>query len=377
MKEPTTERLLDLLDLADRLDLVATKDKHLFLLHQALTTAAWAKCHGGLRGDCPYNEWLEWYGDAVWNHAAVELTLETFPGETRLAVHEGWRMRLKSGERQTRLARTLGLEPLLLLPQGYKPVHHGKKMETSDVLLGSALEAVIGAVATWSIRDAVRIAKNLMRALLRELPLMSTFYVQSVDRDRELNISSCEQLRGYTRLSIFVTREIMGEEDTLTLKGAWHVRLQTLSVRVLGVLGRRANLANTENTDMQSMQRLLAAAGKGEKLNASIKQALQSILVENVASIKNAQAYREPSHAQEPTRNPVGELRTLLNGHATLLFESRSYGSGHERGIHTQCFVNGHSVGEGIDRDGRVAQQRAAEAALNNPTLGEARRSSR
>ncbi len=356
------ERLLALRELGTRLDL-AVDDEQLALLNQALTTAAWTRHHGGHN-----NEWLEWYGDAIWSHAAIELTLETFPCESRLLIHEGWRMRLKSGDRQTRLAYELGLNALLLLPPEYKPIRHGKKLETKEVLTGSSLEALIGGIATWSVREAIRVAKGLMLPLLPKLPLTTADYIQSTDHDRGLDISSCEQLLGYTRLSLFITRTIMDEEAELTLKGAWLVRHQVLSVRTLGLLGRRANVADDNHSDSQAMQRLLAHAGKGAKLNPVFKQALADLLAETIKSVKDSHAYRGPQ-IQAADRNPVGELKTLLNGHAPLTFESRFYGGGQKRVILTRCFVNGQAIGEGIDRDGRIAKQRAAEAALNNPAL--------
>lgn len=349
-------------------DLGLTIDDHwLRLLDQALTTAAWAKVHGG-----QYNERLEWFGDAVWDHASIEFTLEKCPNQQNLRVIEAWRIRLASGGRQSRLARQMGLEALVRIPDDYVAIEHGRKLETRGVLLGSALEAMIGAIAISDVKTAVNLSKTLMCDLLDEVHGRPADFIRLMAGTVQL--SSRQQFLALTRLKMFMTREIIKTGcEALTLRGLHDVREHAMSVHALSGMARRLGLAEREHTDQQAMERLLAAIGLDPKLTPHVKAGLATHVAESIRAIEKTRGYVRVASETVPA-SALGDLETCLNGNiGAICFDARAIG----KEIRVVCRFKGKTIAEGSGPDFKQARETAALAILNNSAaLEEVRRDS-
>ncbi len=103
---------------------------------QALTRKSYAH-----EARVPHNERLEFLGDAILQASTTMLLFERFPDVPEGTLH--WlRTELVRTERVARMARTLGLGPLLRLGRGEEK-SGGRELES---VLADALEAVLGAL---------------------------------------------------------------------------------------------------------------------------------------------------------------------------------------------------------------------------------------
>lgn len=358
------ERLLALRELAARFDL-AVDDERLALINQSLTSAAWTKIHGGRNG-----EWPEFSGDALWDRAVFELVTETFPHIRQALLVEGYRMQLKAGRVQTGIANTCGISELVLIPEGYEPTQHRQKLETRAVLEGGALEAFIGTIGTWSVRDAIELAKHLMQPVLAEMRPNTADHV--ADRGRRFSGFSLEQLGGYIRLKLYATREILKARNVLTLKGAHEARERVLSIYSLATIARGLLHLSSSITDRQAMERLLAVAGRDRKLDPATKKALVAAVSAAARTIEGERGYLTSQQPPLPMADEAeAHLRTRLNGAGPAEFISFSHGGGETRQIKIECRIKGRILGRGIAPTTAEARAKAARAALINPELEE------
>jgi dsRNA-specific ribonuclease len=364
-EQPTEERLMLLWELAERLgvDLGDDADAHLRVLHMALTTPAWTVTYPG----APNNTTLEFYGDTIWNMAVTELIVTTYPRQKYAESVEGYRIRLVAGTLQTTIATSIGLRALTLIPEGYEPRAYGKKIYTTDVLIGSALEAFVGAVATWDEHGAVALVKKLVEpSFLKMEPLQ----VNSVrDRDTIFFGLSREQLVGYVRLKLSITREICREPGPLKLRGIHDVRERAMSDRAMASIARRLAYATYEHTDSSAFARLLAMAGKGKKLNPLIEGAVRMLIGDLILKISSERALVVAKRHSLSDAEVL--LTTRLNGQGPPDFLCFPHGGGEERNIRIECWIDGRLMGKAISKTHEEARAKAAEAALNNPALEE------
>lgn len=358
-RKPTPERLQALSKLSSRLGLTAVSDTQLQLLHQALTTAAWIDQNGG--GD--HNKPLEFFGDAVWEHAITEHLLESHR-RLSLATRDGMHSQLKSGHFQTGIAKTLGLDTLILVPDSFKPKQQKTKLETREVLIGSALEACLGAIATHNVREALSVAKALIRPHADRLARIHAYKNPVYKGDA----NTWDQVHGFTRLSLVLTRELMRmmKNGTLLLRGAHQAREQVLSH--LGLIKLAERIGITGETDIIVIRKLLAILSRGRKSSPTLKAITHACLQDRLNALIIERGYLVKPPDNEPH---TSGLKAFLNGNAAkLIFETRPYGS---RGVRTICLVNGVKVGEATGEDPKKVKEEAALAALNNPRIGEIR----
>lgn len=345
------------------IDLGDDADAHLRVLHTALTTPAWTASHPG----APNNTTLEFYGDAIWNMAVTELTIKTHTHRKDAEFVEGYRIRLVAGTLQTDIATTIGLHELTLIPQGYEPRTYGKKTYTADVFIGSALEAFVGAVATWNEHEAIALVKKLVEpSFLKMKPL----HVNSVrDRDTIFFGLSREQLVGYVRLKLSITREICRDPGLLKLRGIHDVRERAMSDRAMTSIARRLDYATYKHADSSAFARLLAMAGKGKKLNPLIEGAVRMLIENLILKISSERALVVAKRHSLSDAEVL--LTTRLNGQGPPDFLCFPHGGGEDRNIRIECWIDGRLMGKAISKTHEEARAKAAEAALNNPALEE------
>lgn len=337
------------------------RQRRLTLLKRALISRPWAKKYGKRS-----NAYLEWLGDAIWSHAIVEEVLASY-GKKDIYYVEGWRYTLASGEEQYQVAKNLGIDTLVKIPEGYQPTKTTHKVETERVIIGSALEAILGAIACWGKREAIECARRLVHERMNARTFIKIREViKGADHARFLDISSCEQILGFTRLNVFVTYELTQMKD-VTLGGAYRARQAMLNTHGLALLARAVKAATQENTDVQAMQRLLAKTGKGRKLEEDVKYQMSARLAACVNELQTYELTQYKPHTA-PSTDKTSQLKTLMQTRGLRLETlSRVRGGGNSREVTVTYRIRGQKIAEAAGKTYVEAAERASALALASP----------
>ncbi len=337
------------------------RQRRLGYLASALISRPWADIHR-----LSSNAKDEWVGDRIWSLAIIEEVLQRYP-RVDIYTLEGWRYALASGEEQYYNAVRLGIHRSVKIPKGYTPSERTHKFETERVIIGNALEAILGAIARWSVRAAVKCGRQLIQLRMRTRTYVKIRDVIAGGDDRPLDISNPLQLFGFNRLAVFVTRELV-RIPNLKLSKAHAIRQEILGTPGLARLAHAARAAKNRDKDVEAMQQLLTRTGSGRKLDQQVKDALHQAV--QAGADKLDEPLRRRIHTVEtgPHSAALGQLKALTEAHRmSLEFIGRPRGGGMSRTVAAICHVNGKKVAEAEGKTLDEAKEKAALATLVSP----------
>lgn len=210
------------------------KDQH--LLQEALTHKSFCIEE---RADYPYNERLEYLGDAILNLVIAEKLFQQFPADQEGMLSKK-RASLVNQEVLAHLAKKSNLQDLLILGPGEKK----QESHLKPRILASTYEAIIGAIYLDS--DFVQIKKWILD--------------QFEQLDWAIDIQSGYHQDYKTRLQEFTQKEKMGTPtyDLVLTSGPSHKPIFLISLKLGEVEKMRAEGSSKKNAEQLAAQLFLA-----------------------------------------------------------------------------------------------------------------------